>query len=255
MYLYFNHLKCAVWQQMLSGVKNTVLYYNDIGSDPRFVNGPGWYHGGPHGFEPVLGTESVESVKLRCRSMFLQHAVADMSIDEMNRGHVSHSRVSIEACLFSCTVPVMREASDPSDNAGLKWSLHDAFFSDLPRFGKYIHGGESLFPIDTYLLDQQGESRYREIVDAGRSAVFAANGRVPSRSALRLSACFDGTWLCVRPLPYREPFNSLCDIEKFLRKHVYDFAVDNYDRVDWVAKSCNRCADKAAKIRLWSGKL
>lgn len=254
MYLYFNHIKFAVWQRILSGVKRSVLYYDDIGSDPRFVNGPGWYLGGQHGFKPVSGAESVESATA-CRNMFLQHAVADMFIDEMNRGHVSRPRVSIEACLFSSTVPVMREASDPSDNAGLKWSLWDGFFSDLPRFGKYIHGRESLFPIDTYLLDQQSESRYREIVDAERDAVLAAKGRVPTRSALRLSACFDGTWLCVRPLPYRVPFNSLCDIETFLREHVYDFAIDNFDRVDWVAKNRNSCADKSAKIRLWSGKL
>ena len=255
MLICFKTVRFAVWQRFFSSAKNAVIYSNEGGSDPHTENGPCWYCGGPRGFTQVAsGSECPESVEMMIRDMYLQHAVADMFIGREDVDPARFPKVPIEACLFSCPVPHMVESKDPSQNAGLTWALQDDFFSGLPRLKRYIHGGESLFPIDTYLLDEQGERRYRKIVKAEGDAVFAAGTRYPTRSALRFSACFDGTWLCVRSLPYHSPFNSLRDIEVFCQEHVHKFAADNYPWIERVVHCRSRNDDKKTKLLLWGGK-
>lgn len=254
MLICFKTVRFAAWQRFFSRAKNAVIYSNEGGSDPHTENGPGWYSGGSRGFMQVAsGSECPESVEMMIRDMHLQHAVADMFIEHKDTDPARYPRLPIEVCLFSCSVPPMVESRDPSQNAGLTWALQDGFFSGLPRQKRYIHGGESLFPIDTYLLDEQGEKRYREIVKAEGDAVFATGTRYPTRSALRISACFDGTWLCVRSLPYRNPFNSLHDIEAFCQEQVHMIATDNYSLINRVAHCRLESTDKKAKLRLWGG--
>lgn len=254
MLLCFRRIRFAVWQRLISNVKTTFVYSGGDGSDYRFGNEPGWYYGDPRGFRKISDSECPESAKLMIRDMSLQHATADMFITGKQGGTADPSSVSIEACLFSCPVMSMVESKKPSDNAGLQWALQDDFFSDLPRSGKYIHARESLFPIDTYLLDQQAGKRYREIVETERNDVLATERRFPTRSALRISACFDGAWLCVRPLPYRNPFNFLRDIEMFFQRHVHEFVADNCTRISQVRNHGLGSNDREAKMLLWGGK-
>lgn len=255
MLLGFRRIRFAVWQRLLSNAKTSIVYSGGDSSDSRFGDEPGWYYGDPRGFRKISDSECPESAKLMVCDMVLQHAVADMFIGGENGGTAGPSCVPIDVCLFSCPVTSMVESKIPSGNARHRWVLQDDFFSDLPRSGRYIHARESLFPIDTHLLDQQAGKRYHEIVETERDDVLAAERRFPTRSALRISACFDGTWLCVRPLPYRNPFNSLRDIEMFFQKHVHEFVADNCTRIAQVRNNGFGNDDGDAKMLIWGGKM